>query len=645
LSSIRQAILSDPDVAVKIVVIVPKDYVSKVTELMVRRGVIEPVVLESGSPALKEIETYFTFLDKAKEVYQYLESNLEEKTVVRVEVPQDSLKAVLESLTNSLEEVSKRVRNINELISLRRAELEELEATKKIAEVLISRYPGGKVSLLNYTGRLVVIRSVVATEGSYEQIREKSVAVLGEIQHGRKVVASLAFAPGVFEDLVKTSGIDLRVLDVREYSDERLETFIVKLGEKIAEIGKSIEELNSRKSELLKSVIRDIALLKSLVESEHERLKILRSAMSSKYVTVISGWVLKSKVRDLLRSLSSYPIYINMISDGNPPVEFNNLEPFKPFELLTELYGMPSPHEWDPTPLLTYSFLLFFSLMMSDAGYGLGVILATRYILPKFASDPESPGFLRLKKILYIGGVLSIVAGIASKSFLGSLVGRFIPIEKPLINTFNIMELIGLSLIIGFAFTFVSHLIALAKNIKLRKNYDSIYEVGILVLMIGGLFVVTRVFNLGWMYVTDELYTTTQSLTIVGIAMIIFAKIKTTGSVGSFLWLFDVVGIVGDVFSYVRIAGIAGGTAFLAEAFNSILSGVVGSIIEFNYVIGLVAGVFLVLIIHTLNLALSAVSPFVHSLRLCLFEISSKFFEAQGRRIKPVKVVIGKIII
>ncbi|MEM4593267.1 MAG: V-type ATPase 116kDa subunit family protein, partial [Sulfolobales archaeon] len=417
------------------------------------------------------------------------------------------------------------------------------------------------------------------------------------------------------------------------------------LEEKIAEIRKTLEELDSKKREVLKFVTKDIALLKSLVESEYERLKILRSAISSKYVAVVSGWVLRSKVNDLLKSLSSYPIYASIVPDENPPVEFKNLEPFKPFELLTELYGMPSPHEWDPTPLLTYSFLLFFSLMMSDAGYGLGVILATRYILPKFVSDPESPGFVRLKKILYIGGVLSVVAGIASKSFLGSLVGRFIPIEKPLINTFNIMELIGLSLIIGFAFTFVSHLIALAKNIKLRKNYDSIYEVGILVLMIGGLFVVTRVFNLGWTYVADELYTVAQSLTIVGIAMVIFAKIKTTGSVGSFLWLFDVVGIVGDVFSYVRIAGIAGGTAFLAEAFNSILSGVVGSIIEFNYVIGVVAGVFLVLIIHTLNLALSAVSPFVHSLRLCLFEISSKFFEAQGRRIKPVKVVVGKVTI
>ncbi|MEM1931073.1 MAG: V-type ATPase 116kDa subunit family protein [Sulfolobales archaeon] len=645
MSSIRQAILSDPDVAVKLTMIVPKNYVSEVTELMVKRGVFEPVVLEPGSPEFRELESYFSLLDKAKEVYQYLESNLEEKTVVRIEAPQDSLRAVLESLTNNLEEVCERIKSINKLISLRNTELEELEAVKKIAEVLLSKYPDGKVSLLNYSGRLIVIKSVVAAEGSYELLRERSVAVLGEVGHGKKIVASLAFAPGVLEDLVKTFGLDVRVLDIRESPEERLDAFVARLEKKIAEIRKTLEELNSKKREVLKFATKDVALLKSLVESEYERLKILQSAISSKYVTVISGWVLRSKVNDLLKSLSSYPVYASIVSDENPPVEFKNLEPFKPFELLTELYGMPSPHEWDPTPLLTYSFLLFFSLMMSDAGYGLGVILATRYILPKFVSDPESPGFVRLKKILYIGGVLSIVVGIASKSFLGSLVGRFVPIEKPLINAFNIMELIGLSLILGFVFTFVSHLIALAKNIKLRKNYDSIYEVGILVLMIGGSFIVIKIFNLSWMYVTDELYAAALPLTVVGIAMIIFAKVKMTGGVGSFLWLFDVVGIVGDVFSYVRIAGIAGGTAFLAEAFNSILSGVVGSIIEFNYIVGVVTGAFLALIIHTLNLALSAVSPFVHSLRLCLFEISSKFFEAQGRRIKPVKVVVGKVVI
>lgn len=635
--------MSDPDVAVKLVLVVPKDYVSEVAELLIKRGVLEPVALEPSAPLVKEIESYLALLEKAKEIYGYLESNVEEKVVVRTEVPQDSIERAVESLVRNLENTYKSVKNINELISHYKDKLEELEAVKGLAEALLKRYPDGRVSMLNYTGRLFVTRSVLSTEGVYEQLRHKSIAVLEEIKYARKVAASLVLSPEALEDLVRSASADLKILDIEGSPEEPLKALVDRLQEKAAEASKTAEELISKRREMVRSAVRDIAMLKSLVESEYERLKILRSAISSKYVTAITGWVLRSNVKSLLESLSSYPSYASIIEGENPPVDFKNLEPFKPFELLTELYGMPSPHEWDPTPLLTYSFLLFFSLMMSDAGYGLGVILATRYVLPKFATDPESPGFVRLRKILYIGGVLSIITGLASKSFLGSLIGRFIPLERPFINTFNIMELIGLSLALGFAFTFVSHAIALAKNMRLRRVYDFIYEAGTLILMVGGLFVVTRVFNLGWMDVSDELFRITLSLTIVGIALVLITKIRMTGGVGGFLWLFDVVGIVGDVFSYVRIAGIAGGTAFLAEAFNSILAGVVDSLMGFNYVIGIVLGTVLALVIHVLNLALSAVSPFVHSLRLCLFEISSKFYEAQGRKIKPIRMVVGRV--
>ncbi|MCX8184721.1 MAG: V-type ATPase 116kDa subunit family protein [Sulfolobales archaeon] len=645
MSNIKQTILSDPDVALKIVVVVPRDYVGEVTELLLKREVLEPVVLEPGTPLLREYEAYFSLLKKAGEICKYLESNIEEKIVVRVEIPQGSIKSTVESLVAVVEDIYEKVKSLNTVISSHKAELEELEAIKKLTEALIARHPDGRISLINYSGRLVVTKSLIATEGTYEQLKSKSLSVIEAVEYGKKIVASLAFSRETFNEIARTASADMKFLEIEEAPTETLANFTARLDKRITEIGKIIEEFTARKHDILKSAIRDIAVLKSLVESEYERNKILQSALSSKFVVAITGWIPRSKVDGVVKSLDSYPVYVGLLEDENPPVDFKNLAPFKPFELLTELYGIPSPHEWDPTPLLTYSFLLFFSLMMSDAGYGLGVVLATRYILPRFTIDPESPGFLRLKKILYTGGILSIVTGILSKSFLGSLIGRYIPIERPLINTFDIMKLIGLSLAIGFVFTFLSHSIALAKNVKLRRSYDAVYEIGVMLTMLGGVFVVTRVFNLGWMTVSEDLYRATLSITLIGVALVVFTKIKTMGGVGGFLWLFDIVGIVGDVFSYVRIAGIAGGTAFLAEAFNSILAGVVSSLVGLNYTAGIALGVLLALVIHTLNLALSAVSPFVHSLRLCLFEISSKFFEAQGRRIKPVKMVIGKMVV
>jgi len=45
-------------------------------------------------------------------------------------------------------------------------------------------------------------------------------------------------------------------------------------------------------------------------------------------------------------------------SDDKPPVELENPWVFRPFEVLTNLYGLPRYDELDPTPLLAPFFLL-----------------------------------------------------------------------------------------------------------------------------------------------------------------------------------------------------------------------------------------------------------------------------------------------
>ncbi|MEM4628167.1 MAG: hypothetical protein QXX37_07800, partial [Ignisphaera sp.] len=64
-----------------------------------------------------------------------------------------------------------------------------------------------------------------------------------------------------------------------------------------------------------------------------------------------------------------------------------------------------------------------------------------------------------------------------------------------------------------------------------------------------------------------------------------------------------------------------------------------------NIIVRMVARLLMSFILHLFNLAVSAIGPFVHSLRLCLFEISSKFLEGAGRRIQPVKIAIEPIVL
>lgn len=645
MSDLSKVLLSRPDVAVGVLIVVPRDLSEEITELLVREGVIEPRVLEAGNPLIRELENYVTLLEEAKKVYEYLESNLERKTVVKVEVLPESTKKTLGNLLAELRKVYEEVSSLNNLIASYENQLTTTLLIKEVSENVLRRYPDGFVSLVHYTGKYVAIRTLVVPESSVEQMKSLALEVIAELRHDKKVVLTCAFSSERLSEVLSSLPEESLLLEPGVSSETTLESYISNLESRLAELSKSIESLRLRKREILESKIRDLALLKAIVESEYERLKVLKGATGSRYTVAISGWILKSKLKSVLNSLSSYPVYIVTSEDENPPVDFDNLKPFKPFELITELYGIPTHYEWDPTPLLAYSFLLFYSLMMADVGYGLGIVIATKYLLPKFVNDPESPGFRRLQKILYIGGLLSAVVGLIAKSFLGSLLGRYVPIERPLIDVGSVVSLVGVSLAIGYAFTFLSHSIALAKSIKLSRTFDAVFEAGILLLMSGGPFVVSKAFNLAFLSVTEGVYRISLVLTLVGLAMVILSRLKTMGGVGGFLWLFDVVGITGDVFSYIRIAGIAGGTALLAELFNGVVVYIYEFLGSINLIAGVLLGVLALVLLHTFNLALSAVSPFIHSLRLCLFEISSKFYEGRGRRLKPVRVFLGKVMV
>ena len=87
----------------------------------------------------------------------------------------------------------------------------------------------------------------------------------------------------------------------------------------------------------------------------------------------------------------------------------------------------------------------------------------------------------------------------------------------------------------------------------------------------------------------------------------------------------EFVGLIGNVLSYLRISAIGLASVYLARVANE-LAGSFGSI---------VVGFIIALLIHSLNLALAAFSPTIHSLRLHYVEFFRKFYEGGGRPFEP----------
>ena len=126
---------------------------------------------------------------------------------------------------------------------------------------------------------------------------------------------------------------------------------------------------------------------------------------------------------------------------------------------------------------------------------------------------------------------------------------------------------------------------------------------------------------------------------MVSVVLIIVSAFMQRGALGAIFWLFDLTGLLGDVMSYSRLAGVGLATFYLATSFN-MLADVFYDIIPGT--VGIVFGVLLAIVVlifgHAINLVLSGLTAFIHSLRLCFVEFLLKFYEGGGREYSPFKL-------
>jgi V/A-type H+-transporting ATPase subunit I len=116
-----------------------------------------------------------------------------------------------------------------------------------------------------------------------------------------------------------------------------------------------------------------------------------------------------------------------------------------------------------------------------------------------------------------------------------------------------------------------------------------------------------------------------------------------SGGLGGILWIFDMTGVLGDVMSYSRLAGVGLATFYLASSFNilsnvmsDLLSGMIPGVV--GAVLGTILAIGVLIFGHVINVLLGTITGFIHSLRLCFVEFLFKFYEGGGREYTPFKL-------
>ncbi len=425
------------------------------------------------------------------------------------------------------------------------------------------------------------------------------------------------------------------------------------VGAFIAESEAEIDRLGEKRGDLLKKLegkvaeeLPRLALIRGALTAEMEKLDVLVKAGEAEYVTLIEGWVpensAETTVAALKRDIDS--IFIDTRepeSIEEPPTKMANPKPLKPFEVIVGLFGVPRYREWDPTPIIAYSFAAFFGLMLADVAYAVGLIMLGKYLVPRFFGS-ASPAVRMLQKVIYICGAVGITLGVMSGTYLGDI-HAFFGFESPaLVSVVQLvlqdpLLFIMISLVIGFIHVNISHLIALIKAVRDRNRGATINKVGLFLLELGIPFLMRTMLNVT-LPLPDQLYALSLYFIIAGLGMVVGGAIMERGGMGAILGLFDLTGLLGDVMSYARLAGVGLATYYLAVVFN-MLAPLFGGLIPVKGVGGVILGGGLTIAIlvmgHALNLILSALTGFIHSLRLCFVEFLFKFYEGGGRGYSP----------
>jgi V/A-type H+-transporting ATPase subunit I len=376
----------------------------------------------------------------------------------------------------------------------------------------------------------------------------------------------------------------------------------------------------------------DIDLLKVKLNSE---------AMAEGSVVLLEGWIPADEEPEVVAFLHETGTYYELraaTKQDNAPIKFTNNAFTRMYEVLTKMYGMPDYAEFDPTPIVAPFFTLFFAFCMGDAGYGLVLILLGFILKKKLGKDMA--GMMNLVITLGIG---TTVLGAILGTFFGvSLVDVDLPDS---VKQFMIVGKIDgtsydkqmlLALIIGVVHLCIAMTVkAIGQTVRFGFK-ESLSAWGWLLLVVG--FICTgglSFFEVISADVTKWSFIVIGAVAAIGIYLLNDIHRNMLVNVGAGLWdTYNMAtGLLGDVLSYIRLYALGLAGAMLGGVFNQLAFMVYDGA---GPALGwLFCGLILVFG-HTLNIAMSCLSAFVHPLRLTFVEyFKNSGYDGKGEEYKP----------
>ncbi|MDT8334063.1 MAG: V-type ATPase 116kDa subunit family protein [Desulfurivibrionaceae bacterium] len=352
---------------------------------------------------------------------------------------------------------------------------------------------------------------------------------------------------------------------------------------------------------------------------------------------VVEGWAPKSSLAELRNFAADHALILKAVPpppEEKPPTLLANPEKIRSGEKLVTFYTTPGYHGWDPSLAVLFSFVIFFAMIVSDAGYGL--LLGLLWLLSRRKLKCAGQELCTLFGFMVAGtmgyGVLAgNYFGLAPPT--GSLLGRlkfFEPTDQYRMMTISIL-LGALHLLLAHGINFIH---AARPALKLRP-------LGWIAVIGGGLLI--------W-FAHAGLVEGLRSrlpgvLLVIGGSLLILCfssqRPWRTGNwqdrlgrlLDGLLALGGLSRAFGDVLSYLRIFALGLASAQLAATFNDMASGATSRIAG----LGTLVAILTLVLGHGLNFLLALMSGVVHGLRLNYIEFFNWGMTEEGYPYRPFR--------
>lgn len=357
----------------------------------------------------------------------------------------------------------------------------------------------------------------------------------------------------------------------------------------------------------------------------HDRLQelaVIERFGATHYTFVIVGWMPRKQIATLSNLLSREvgnsvlleELSVNKHELEHAPVVLSNPRPVKPFEFLVRWMALPRYGTLDPTPLMAIFLPMFFGMILGDVGYGVLVLLGAIYLVRQ-----AKPGGLQsLASVIVYCSLWSIAFGVLYGEFFGAL-GEGIGMRVFFNRSESLVPLFAFSIALGMVQVGLGFMLGIYQAIKLHQRHELLDRIAKVIALVALFMLVAVATNT----LPKEMFAPSLTLLLVGTVLLMY----TLGWIGILLAPIEILGTVGNLLSYLRLAAIGLSSVYLAMVANK-LAGIFGN---------LIIGVIVAALFHALNLTLGILSPTIQSLRLHYVEFFSKFFQGGGEGFAPFK--------